>query len=212
MTALADRIANFFNGNDSTTDEGLRDLFISELKRVYHTEKRAVDALGEQANASTTDEVRQAFLQHQDETRQQIDRIVEIFRIIGIKTDDLPAHAMDGLVSDARLVISATETGSLTRDASLIIAAQKIEHYEIATYGSLLTLANMLDFSQSAELLAQTLEEEKEADRRLTVLAESFVNPRSKQEEDQHPGSHHTGRRPAVDNNADITLGGPLGL
>ncbi|MFD2936706.1 YciE/YciF ferroxidase family protein [Spirosoma flavum] len=210
MTALADRIASFFSGNDSTTDEGLRDLFISELKSVYYTEKRAVDALGEQAEASTTNEVGTAFLTHQNESHNQVERLEEIFKIIGIKTEVLTSDAIDGLISDARRVISGTEPGSLTRDAGLIIAAQKIEHYEIAAYGSLLTLANILDFSQSAELLAKTLEEEKETDRKLTVLAESFVNNRSKEEEDKHPGSHHTSRH--IPTSSDVTLGGPLGI
>ena len=210
MAILADKIASFFNGTDSTTDEGLRDLFISELKSVYYTEKQAVNALGEKAHASTTNEVRNAFQQHQEESRHQVERLEEIFRIIGMKTTEGESDAIDGLISDARRVISATETGSLTRDAALIIAAQKIEHYEIAIYGALLTLANTLDFTQSAALLAQTLHEEKETDRKLTVLAESFVNTRSKEEEEIHPGSHHESRHPAI--HGDVTAGGPLGV
>ncbi|GAB2561355.1 YciE/YciF ferroxidase family protein [Spirosoma aerophilum] len=212
MANLTDRIASFFSGNDSNTDEGLRDLFISELKSVYYAEKRAVDALGDQAEASTTNEVRNALLTHQEQSRLQVDRLEDIFRIIGIKTDNHLSDAIDGLISDSRRVISETEKGSLTRDAGLIIAAQKIEHYEIAAYGSLLTLARTLDFSQSAELLAQTLEEEKEEDRRLTILAESFVNKRSKEEEEKHPGSHHEGRHAAHSPDSDVTLGGPLGI
>ncbi|UFH53157.1 ferritin-like domain-containing protein [Spirosoma sp. KNUC1025] len=210
MASLADRITSFFNGSDSTADEGLRDLFISELKSVYYAEKRIVNALGEQAEASTTNEVRSAFLQHQDQSREQVERLEEIFRIIGMKTEERSSHAIDGLVSDARIVISDTDEGSLTRDAGLIIAAQKIEHYEIAIYGSLLTLAHVLDFTQSAELLEKTLEEEKETDRKLTVLAESFVNKQAKEEEEQHPGSHHSSRHPA--HTTDVTLGGPLGV
>lgn len=212
MANLADRIASFFSGNDSNTDEGLRDLFISELKSVYYAEKRAVDALGDQADASTTNEVREAFLAHQEQSRLQVDRLEDIFRIIGIKTDNHLSDAIDGLISDSRRVITETEKGSLTRDAGLIIAAQKIEHYEIAAYGSLLTLARTLDFSQSAELIAKTLEEEKEEDRKLTILAESFVNKRSREEEDKHPGSHHEARHKAHSSDSDVTLGGPLGV
>ncbi|GAB3882201.1 YciE/YciF ferroxidase family protein [Spirosoma agri] len=212
MASLADRIGSFFSGNDSSADEGLRDLFISELKRVYHVEKRAVNALVDQADASTTNEVQAAFLQHEDESRIQVERLEEIFRIIGIQTEEHASGAIDGLISDAKAVISETEAGSLTRDAALIIAAQKIEHYEIAIYGSLLTLANVLDFTQSAELLAQTLEEEKATDHKLTVLAQSFVNSRAKEEEDQHPGSHHASRQPLHGSDADVTLGGPLGI
>ncbi len=212
MASLADRIASFLSGSDTTTDEGLRDLFISELKSVYYTEKRAVNALGEQADASTTNEVRSAFLQHQDQSRLQVGRLEDIFRIIGMKIEDRPSDAIDGLISDARRDIADTEEGSLTRDAALIIAAQKIEHCEIAIYGSLLTLARVLDFTQSAELLAKTLQEEKETDRKLTILAESFVNNRAKLEEEQHPGSHHASRQPAFNPDANVTLGGSLGI
>jgi ferritin-like metal-binding protein YciE len=212
MANLTDRIASFFSGNDSNTDEGLRDLFISELKSVYYAEKRAVDALGDQAEASTTNEVRSAFLAHHEQSRLQVERLEDIFRIIGIKIDNHLSDAIDGLISDARRVIAETEKGSLTRDAGLIIAAQKIEHHEIAAYGSLLTLARTLDFSQSAELIAKTLEEEKEEDRKLTILAESFVNKRSKEEEDKHPGSHHEGRHIPHSSDSDVTLGGPLGV
>ncbi len=210
MATLLEQIENFFGGNDENTDEGLRDLFISELKSVYYTEKRITKALGEQAEASTTDEVKQAFLQHQEESRLQQERIEAIFSIIGIKTEERTADAIDGLIEDAKRMIADTETGSLTRDAGLIISAQKVEHYEIAIYGSLLTLANVLDFTQSAELLALSLEEEKETDRKLTVLAESFINKRSKAEEDASPGSHHESRQPA--HVPDVTAGGPLGV
>lgn len=191
-------------------DEGLRDLFISELKSVYYSEKRAVDALGEQAEASTTTEVQTAFLQHQDQSRTQVERLEEIFKIIGMRTEERISDAIDGLIRDAKRDIADTEEGSLTRDAALIIAAQKIEHFEIAIYGSLLTLSHVLDFTQSAELLAKTLEEEKETDRKLTTLAESFVNNRAKAEEDQHPGSHHIARHAAP--TSDATSGGPLGV
>jgi ferritin-like metal-binding protein YciE len=211
MASLTDRIADFFSGNDSSSDEGLRDLFISELKSVYYVEKQIVDALGEQADASTTDEVRNAFMQHQEESRIQVERLEEIFRIISIANGEHTTASIDGLIDDAQRLVATTETGSLTRDAGLIIAAQKMEHYEIAAYGSLLTLANVLGFDQSAELLAKTLEEEKVTDQKLTALAETFVNRRAK-EEDNHPGSHHASRQPIVDPQMDVTAGGPLGV
>jgi ferritin-like metal-binding protein YciE len=212
MASLADKISSFFSGNDSHTDEGLRDLFITELKSVYYAEKRSVDALGDLIEASTTNDVKNAFIHHQDVSRTQIDRLEEIFRIISIETEERSSDAIDGLISDAKLSINDTESGSLTRDAALIIAAQKIEHYEIAIYGSLLTLANVLNFSQSAELLVQTLDEEKATDHALTILAKSFVNSRSKEEEDHHPGSHHATRHPIHSSDSDVTLGGPLGI
>lgn len=212
MATLADRIASFFSGNDSNTDEGLRDLFISELKSVYYAEKRIVDSLGDLAEASTTEEVSAAFRAHQEVSRQQVERLEDIFRIIGMKTDTHLSDTIDGLISDAKRTISETESGSLTRDAALIIAAQKVEHYEIASYGSLLTLANTLDFSQSSVLIAKTLDEEKETDRQLTVLAESFVNKKAKEEEEMHPGSHHASRHIPHGEDSDVTLGGTLGI
>ncbi len=213
MASLTDQITAFFSGNDSAADEGLRDLFITELKSVYYVEKKIVDSLGKQVNAATSDEVREAFAHHQEETRIQITRLEDIFRILSIAAGQHTNKAVDGLIDDAQFVIGDTEAGSLTRDAALIIAAQKIEHLEIASYGSLLTLAHVLGFDQSAELLAQTLEEEKATDKKLTQLAESFVNQQAKEEET--PGSHHESRTPHVDPddpNYNVTLGGTLGI
>lgn len=184
MASLGSQIANFFSGNDDNTREGLHGLFVSELKGIYYAEKQAVDALGEQADASTTDEVRNAFLQHQEETRGQVARLQDVFRSIGVEVDDKTCAAIDGLVDDAQLVVSETETGSLTRDAGLIIAGQKIEHHEIAAYGSAVTLASVLGYTDAARMLQQTLEEEKNTDRKLTQLAESFINERAASEDD----------------------------
>ncbi|QIP13655.1 ferritin-like domain-containing protein [Spirosoma aureum] len=184
MATFGERIANFFGGNDLETQEGLRGLFATELKDIYYAEKQAVDALGEQADASTTDEVRNAFLQHQDETRNQVARLEQVFSSIGIDVEEGSCDAIDGLVDDAQRVVSNTDSGSLTRDAGLIIAGQKIEHHEIASYGSVVTLAQVLGYTEAARLLQQTLDEEKNADKKLTVLAESFVNSRAASERD----------------------------
>ncbi|WP_338876175.1 ferritin-like domain-containing protein [Spirosoma sp. SC4-14] len=184
MATFGERIANFFGGNDTETQEGLRSLFATELKDMYYAEKQAVDALGEQADASTTDEVRNAFLQHQSETRNQVMRLEQVFNSIGIDVDEGTCDAIDGLVDDAQRVVSNTDSGSLTRDAGLIIAGQKIEHHEIAAYGSAVTLAQVLGYTEAARLLQQTLDEEKNADKKLTMLAESFVNNRAASEQD----------------------------
>ncbi len=183
MATFGERIANFFNGDDNDTREGLHGLFVNELKGIYYAEKQAVDALGEQADAATTDEVRNAFLQHQEETRGQVARLEDIFQSVGVDADEKTCAAIDGLVDDAQQVVSDTESGSLTRDAGLIIAGQKIEHHEIAAYGSAVTLARVLGYTEAAQLLHQTLEEEKNTDRKLTQLAESFVNQRAASED-----------------------------
>ncbi|GAB3046181.1 YciE/YciF ferroxidase family protein [Spirosoma pulveris] len=192
MASLGSQIANFFSGNDNDTREGLQSLFVSELKGIYYAEKQAVDALGEQADAATTDEVRSAFIQHQEETRGQVARLEDVFRSVGVEVDDKTCAAIDGLVDDAQMVVSETESGSLTRDAGLIIAGQKIEHHEIAAYGSVVTLANVLGYSDAARMLQQTLEEEKNTDRKLTQLAESFINQRAASE-DNNSGSGQYG-------------------
>ncbi|CAN5374160.1 hypothetical protein BH09BAC4_BH09BAC4_15780 [soil metagenome] len=184
MASLGNQIANFFSGNDNDTREGLHGLFVSELQGIYYAEKQAVDALGEQADAATTDEVRNAFLQHQEETRLQVSRLESVFQSVGVDADEKTCAAIDGLVDDAQQVVSDTESGSLTRDAGLIIAGQKIEHHEIAAYGSVVTLATVLGYTDAARLLQQTLDEEKNTDRKLTQLAESFINQRAASEDD----------------------------
>lgn len=183
MATFGERIANFFGGTDTETQEGLEGLFVNELKDIYYAEKQAVDALGEQADASTTDEVRSAFLHHQEETRNQVIRLEQVFSSIGVDVEEGSCDAVDGLVNDAQRVVSNTNSGSLTRDAGLIIAGQKIEHHEIASYGSVVTLAQVLGYQEAARLLEQTLNEEKNADKKLTTLAESFVNSRASAED-----------------------------
>mgnify|MGYP001807859457 CR=1 FL=1 len=184
MATFGERIANFFGGIDTETQEGLQSLFVNELKDIYYAEKQAIDALGEQADASTTDEVRNAFLLHQNETRNQVSRLEQVFNSIGIDVEEGSCDAIDGLVDDAQRIVSNTDSGSLTRDAGLIIAGQKIEHHEIAAYGSVVTLAQVLGYQEAARLLQQTLDEEKNADKKLTILAESFINNRAASESD----------------------------
>jgi ferritin-like metal-binding protein YciE len=182
MATFGERIANFFGGDDNDTREGLHGLFVTELKNIYYAERQAVDALGTQADAATTDEVRNAFLQHQEESRGQIMRLEQVFQSLGIDAEEGSCAAIDGLADDAETIISATESDSLTRDAALIIAAQKVEHHEIASYGSVVTLARVMGHTEAARLLQQTLEEEKNTDRKLTQLAESFINERANDE------------------------------
>ncbi|UFH53691.1 ferritin-like domain-containing protein [Spirosoma sp. KNUC1025] len=182
MATFGERIANFFGGDDAETQEGLNNLFVTELKDIYYAEKQAIDALGEQADAATTNEVRNAFLQHQEETRNQVARLEQVFSSIGVDAEEGSCDAIDGLADDAQRVVANTESGSLTRDAGLIIAGQKVEHHEIASYGSVVTFAKVLGYNEAARLLEQTLEEEKNADKKLTALAESFINDRAASE------------------------------
>ena len=195
MASFADRISNFFSGNDTDTGEGLKSLFVTEIKDIYYAEKQAVDALGTQADAATTDEVRNAFLQHQEESRNQIARLEQVFNSIGVEASEGSCDAIDGLADDGDRVVSNTESGSLTRDAGLIMAAQKVEHHEIASYGSVVTLAKVLGYNDAARLLQQTLDEEKNTDRKLTQLAESFINQRAASENDDNNSSYNDSNR-----------------
>lgn len=178
-----DQITNFFGGNTADR-EGLHGLFVNELKGMYYAENQLVDALQEQADAATSDEVRNAFLQHKQESRVQAERLEQIFNRLGIEADEMECDAADGLIDDAERVVATTESGSLTRDAGLIIAGQKVEHHEIAAYGSLHTLARVLGYNDVAQILQQSLEEEKATDKKLTMLAESFVNEQAASEGD----------------------------
>ncbi|MBO0936897.1 ferritin-like domain-containing protein [Fibrella sp. HMF5335] len=183
MANIGKQIADFFSGGSTTdNDEGLRGLFVSELQGMYYAEKALVDNMPNMADAATTDEVRQAFQHHLEETRGQVTRLERIFDSIGVSADDKTCNAIDGLADDADDMISMTESGSLTRDAGLIIAAQKVEHHEIAAYGSLHALAQLLGYTEAAQLIEQSLQEEKNTDKKLTQLAESFVNERAKSE------------------------------
>ena len=196
MANIGKQIADFFAGGSTTDhDEGLRGLFISELQGMYYAEKALVDNMPNMADAATTDEVRQAFQHHLEETRGQVTRLERIFDSIGVSADDKTCNAINGLADDAEAVIGSTESGSLTRDAGLIIAAQKVEHHEIAAYGSLHALAQLLGYTEATQLIEQSLQEEKNTDKKLTQLAESFVNERAKSEGNANRGYENPNRR-----------------
>lgn len=179
MASLTDQIRGLFSDEDQTS---LRDLFIEELQDIYWAENHLVDNLPTMAKAATSAQLRQGFETHLQETRNQVERLERVFRSIGEEPESKKCEAMNGLVKEAEEIISDTTEGTLVRDAGLIIAAQKVEHYEIAAYGSLRTLAQILGYTEAAGLLEQTLEEEKATDQKLTQIAESFVNARAKQE------------------------------
>lgn len=153
--------------------ESLLELFIHDLSDIYSAEKQITRALPKMIRATSDESLKEAFLQHLEETRGQIQRIDdaveahEELRILQMK-----CHALEGLVEEAQELIEATEAGEV-RDAGLIGAAQKVEHYEIATYGTLIALAKKLGLDEAATLLAETLAEEKNTDAKLTTIAEA---------------------------------------
>jgi ferritin-like metal-binding protein YciE len=163
-------------------DSALNELFIDELKDIYWAEKHLAKSLPKMAKAATSDELRAAIENHLSETENQITRLEDAFASIGEKAVAVKCEAMAGLLKEGEEIISETEKGSITRDAGIISAAQKIEHYEIASYGTLKTLASVLGYNEAAELLDSTLQEEKTCDSLLTKIAEAGINQKSKSE------------------------------
>lgn len=160
----------------------LLNLFTDEVKDIYWAEKHLVKALPKMAKGATSDELTAAIEKHIGETEVHIQRLEEVFGILGIKPQAKKCDAMAGLIEEGQGILEDTEEGTMTRDAGIISAAQKVEHYEIATYGTLRVLANTLGLTDAAELLETTLEEEKTTDVGLTVIAEGFVNEAAAQE------------------------------
>jgi ferritin-like metal-binding protein YciE len=161
---------------DVANDSMLADFFHDELKDIYWAEQHLVKALPKMEKAAYTQELASAISQHLEQTKEHVSRLEKVFQMLGHKPASKKCEAMEGLVSEGETVIEDTEDGTATRDVGVIMAAQKVEHYEIATYGSLVTLAKTLGYDKVAEVLAKTLEEEKQTDERLTEIAENDVN------------------------------------
>lgn len=149
----------------------LHDLFVHDLSDIYSAEKQLSKALPKMARAATDPMLAQAFTDHLAETHGQIERIDQIVETMQIKLKRIKCAAMEGLVEEGKEVIEEVEEG-LVRDAALIGAAQKVEHYEIASYGTLAALAKHLDQPEAVKLLLETLQEEKSTDDKLSKMAE----------------------------------------
>lgn len=163
----------------------LKELFVEELKDIYWAEKHLVKALPKMAKAATSEELMNAFQNHLAQTEEQISRVEQVFEILEMTARAKKCEAMEGLVMEAQQAIEDTDKGTATRDAALIISAQKVEHYEIASYGSLVQLAKTIGLNDAIELLQQTLDEEKETDVLLTELAVSTVNINAENETEE---------------------------
>lgn len=153
------------------TAKTMTDLFVHALSDVYSAEKQLTKALPKLARASTNPVLSGAFKTHLEETQGQIERIDQVVEATNLKLKRMKCAAMEGLVEEAQEVIDEMEKGPVL-DAALIGAAQKVEHYEIATYGTLAALAKRLGFKDAVKLLVETLEEEKATDEKLTMIAE----------------------------------------
>jgi len=164
------------NSNGGAENSALNKLFMDELKDMYWAEKHLVKALQKMAKNATSDELRQAFETHTQQTEEHVNRLEQVFELCGQKARAVKCEAMEGLIAEAETLMEETEKGTMVRDAALISAAQKAEHYEIASYGTLRTLAGQLGYQEAVNLLQSNLDEEKETDALLTKTAESQVN------------------------------------
>ena len=164
------------NAGKGENDSRLREFFVDELKDIYWAEKHLVKVLPKMKKAATSEELKAAFEDHLSVTKEHVSRLEEAFATMGEKAVAKKCEAMEGITKEGDSIIEDTEAGTATRDVGLILAAQKVEHYEISTYGGLHQLAMTLGEDKVASLLAETLAEEKEADDALTGIAEEHVN------------------------------------
>jgi ferritin-like metal-binding protein YciE len=155
--------------------ENLQELLIDELKDIYSAEKQIIRALPKMAKAAKSPALRQAFETHLDETKGQIERLDQIFDTLGKKAGGKVCHGMQGVIEEGKEMMDELEKGDV-RDAGLISAAQRVEHYEIAAYGTVREYAKMLGQKDVAKLLDQTLEEEKATDEKLNSIAAQVNN------------------------------------
>ncbi len=152
----------------------LKELYVDELRDIYSAENQLTKALPKMAKAATSDELRSGFEEHLEQTKGHVKRLDQIFQSLGEKPTGKKCKGMEGLIEEGKEMIEEDELEGEALDAGLISAAQRVEHYEIAAYGCVRTYANLLGESDAAELLEETLDEEKETDQKLTQLAEEI--------------------------------------
>lgn len=163
------------DNSKSNQASGLRELFEDSLKDIYWAEQALTKAIPKMVKNATSPELTQALSNHLEETKEQVNRLEKVFQLIGQKAVAKKCDAMEGLIREGDGIVEETEVG-VVRDAGIIAACQKIEHYEIATYGTLRQFAETLGLTEAVTLLEATLAEEKGADEKLTEVAVSTVN------------------------------------
>jgi ferritin-like metal-binding protein YciE len=169
--------------DDVEKDSMLLEFFHGEIKDIYWAEKHLLKAIPKMSRAASSPELKEAFNNHLEETKGHVERLEEVFELLGDKPQAKKCEAMDGITKEGDSIVEETEAGTSTRDVGLILAGQKVEHYEISTYGGLVQLARNLGRDDIAEILETTLNEEKTADETLTTIAEENVNYNATQEE-----------------------------
>lgn len=190
--AARSKSAKTKNGNKSASNGSekmnrgnspIEKFFTDMLKDMYYTEEKLIEALGKMESAATTEELKEAFNDHAHQSKKHQRRLEKVFELIGKKAEAKKCDAIEGIISEAEKIIEETPEGSMTRDAALIIAAQKAEHYEIASYGSLVQLAITMGLNNVADLLDDILTEEERTDQLLTDIAETSINMQAENEE-----------------------------
>ena len=154
----------------------LKTLYVNELRDLYNAENQLVKALPKMAKAASSEELKEAFEKHLEQTKTHVERLEEVFEDLDEKPTGKTCRAMKGLIEEGSEILKEDGEESVL-DAGIIVAAQKVEHYEIASYGSVRTFAELLGKDKSAQLLQTTLDEESEANEKLNELAEGIVNP-----------------------------------
>ena len=163
--------------------KSLDDLLVHELQDMYDAEKQIMKALPKMARAATHPKLRAAFEEHLEQTEGQIERLEQVFKLLGLPAKGKKCDGMAGLIEEGKKMMEQDAEPSV-KDAALIAAAQKVEHYEIASYGCVCTYAEMLGYEQVHDLLGQNLEEEETTDEKLTILAESVINVEAEEADD----------------------------
>jgi ferritin-like metal-binding protein YciE len=175
--------------------EGLKELYVDELKDLYNAENQLVKALPKMAKAASSDELRQGFEEHLKQTKEHVQRLEQIFKSLGESAKGKKCMGMEGLVKEGSEVMAEDFEGAVL-DAALIGAAQRVEHYEIAAYGTACAFAETLGETEHASLMGETLEEEKETDAKLTGLAKK-INAQASQGREEEAGEDEKSKRKA---------------
>lgn len=168
---------------DEMKNSPLHKFFVSALKDIYYAENAILEALVKMQDAASSEDLKDAFEDHHLQTQKHVKRLEKVFKLIDEQPEKKECKAIKGIIEEGEEIIKSTEDGSSTRDAALIIAAQKVEHYEIATYGGLAQLAITMGHDKAADLLERTLQEEEDTDAELTEIAETAINFDAEQED-----------------------------
>lgn len=159
----------------------LNDLYIDQIRDLYNAEKQVEKSLPKMVKSSSSQELQHGFELHLEQTKQQIDRLTQIFEELNIRPTGKACQGMEGILTEGEEFLKDKGIDPAVKDAALIASAQRVEHYEIAGYGTARTYAQKLGYTKAAKLLEQTLQEERQTDEKLTQLAESGINQQAKE-------------------------------